>query len=155
MSVAQAKSKVQHANETNFDSLVLKSEVPVLVDFYADWCGPCLRLGTNAGGTGRRDPGREDRQGQCRGQPKSRGTVRYRFHPESQGLQARGRNQTTCRPCKREPVEVYDFSLNGFVPKHAIATSITSPIARAALAAWAIGICVPFDHWEEADDNNG
>ncbi len=27
--------------EENFDATVLKSEVPVLVDFYADWCGPC------------------------------------------------------------------------------------------------------------------
>lgn len=51
-------SKIREIRETEFGNEVLTSDVPVMVDFFAPWCGPCRMLAPALDGIARAYEGR-------------------------------------------------------------------------------------------------
>ncbi len=93
-----ASDGILEVTDANFDQEVLKSEQPVLIDFWAAWCGPCKALAPVVDEIAKLYHGKvkfaEDGRGP---QYSDTAALRSAWHPDIAGIQGRPSAGTDCR----------------------------------------------------------
>ena len=100
-----ASEKVLTLTESNLDATLQASPVPVLVDFWAEWCAPCKRLTPTIDAVALELDGKMVAKGERRRPSRRLGPLRHPRHSDAHPLQGRQGGRPDCRPRQQGRVE--------------------------------------------------